>query len=103
MGSTIKADDVVIITGQVIINTPLVIEGILQIEKGAGIISTADITVAQSGTLINNGNVVAKGFVKQNGSGTNRDIELVMVMAKPVTVNAVASCDRMAGCDLVQK
>ena len=60
IGSTIKADDVVIITGQITMNTSLVVEGTLQVEHGAGMVGMKDLVVAKGGKFINNGNTVMK-------------------------------------------
>ena len=73
IGSTIKADDVVIITGQITMNTSIVVEGTLRVEKGAGMVGMKDLVVAKTGTFVNNGNTVMKrilneGFIKNNMS-----------------------------------
>lgn len=64
-GSTIKAGDVVIITGQVTLTTPIVVEGILRIEKGGSMAGMKDLTIAKSGRLINNGSTVVRRIVNE--------------------------------------
>lgn len=70
IGSTIKADDVVVITGQVTMNVNLTVEGTLQVEKGAAMVGMKDLVVAKSGKFVNNGNTVMKSIVNE-GSITN--------------------------------
>lgn len=69
-GATVKADDVVIITGQVTVNVNLVVEGTLQVEKGAAMIGMKDLVVAKGGKFINNGNTTMKSIVNE-GTITN--------------------------------
>ena len=64
-GATIKAGDVVIIKGQVTLTTPLVIEGLLQIETGASMVGMKDLTVAKTGRLVNRGNLVAGRIINE--------------------------------------
>lgn len=70
IGSTIKADDVVVITGQVTMNVNLTVEGTLQVEKGAAMVGMKDLVVAKGGKFVNNGNTVMKSIVNE-GSITN--------------------------------
>jgi len=74
-GSTIKANDVVIITGQVTMNTSIVVEGTLQVEKGAGMIGMKDLVVAKSGKFVNNGNTVMNRIVNEGTINNNLIME----------------------------
>ena len=69
-GATIKAGDVVIVTGQVVLNVHLVVEGTLRIEKGATLLGAKDITIAQSGVFVNNGSTIV-GRIMNEGAVSN--------------------------------
>jgi hypothetical protein len=64
-GTTIKASDVVIITGQVIINTGIVVEGTLTVDKGAFMVGMKDLVISKSGRFVNNGNTVMNRIVNE--------------------------------------
>ena len=74
-GTTIHADDVVIIKGQVVLTTPIVIEGTLQVEKGAYMVGMQTLLISKSGKFINNGNTVMKGIVNEGTINNNLIIE----------------------------
>ena len=74
-GTTIHADDVVIIRGQVVLTTPITIEGTLQVEKGAYMVGMQTLLISQSGKFINNGNTVMKGIVNEGMINNNLIIE----------------------------
>jgi hypothetical protein len=78
IGSTIKADDVVIITGQMTLNTSIVVEGTLQVERGAGMVGMKDLVVAKGGKFVNNGNTVMKRIVNEGSIKNNMMMEAVM-------------------------
>jgi hypothetical protein len=78
IGSTIGADDVVIITGQMTMNTSIVVEGKLQVEKGAGMVGMKDLVVAKNGTFVNNGNTVMKRIVNEGTINNNLIMEAMM-------------------------
>ena len=59
-GNVIKAGDSIIISSQVVLNTPIAIEGVLLIEKGAGLQGNKELAVSKSGVLNNKGNTVVK-------------------------------------------
>lgn len=70
-GTTIKANDVVIIIGDVIVNVNIIIEGTLQIEKGAKLIGIKDLSISRTGKLINNGStamrcITNEGYISNN-------------------------------------
>ena len=75
IGSTIKAGDIVIITGQVTLTTPLLVEGTLEIEKGATLIGSKDITIAKGGVLVNNGSTVVRRIVNEGSVSNNLFME----------------------------
>ncbi|MBP6730811.1 MAG: hypothetical protein KA149_02065 [Chitinophagales bacterium] len=77
-GATIKANDVVIITGQMTMNTSIVVEGTLQVEKGAGMVGMKDLMVAKNGTFVNNGNTVMKRIVNEGTINNNLIMEAMM-------------------------
>jgi hypothetical protein len=77
-GATIKANDVVIITGQMTMNTSIVVEGTLQVEKGAGMVGMKDLVVAKNGTFVNNGNTVMKRIVNEGTINNNLIMEAMM-------------------------
>ncbi|MCS6935515.1 MAG: hypothetical protein NZM35_10260 [Chitinophagales bacterium] len=73
IGTTIKAEDVVIVAGHVTVNVNITVEGTLQIEKGASFVGMKDLTIAKGGKLINNGNTTMKSIINE-GSITNNMI-----------------------------
>ncbi len=77
-GAIIKANDVVIITGQMTMNTSIVVEGTLQVEKGAGMVGMKDLVVAKNGTFVNNGNTVMKRIVNEGTINNNLIMEAMM-------------------------
>lgn len=77
-GSTVKAEDVVIITGQITLNTAIVVEGTLQIEKGAGMVGMKDMMVTKSGKFVNNGNTVLKRIINEGTINNNLIMEAMM-------------------------
>ena len=70
-GTTIKAGDVVIIKGQVVLTTPVTIEGTLQVEKGAYMVGMQTLLIAETGKFVNNGNTVMKGIVNEGTINNN--------------------------------
>ncbi len=70
-GTTIKADDVVIITGQVTMNTGIVVEGTLTVDKGAFMVGMKDLVISKSGRFVNNGNTVMKRIVNEGTINNN--------------------------------
>ena len=77
-GTTIKADDVVIITGQVTMNEGIVVEGTVTVEKGACMIGMKDLVILKSGKFINNGNTVMKRIVNEGSIDNNLIMEAMM-------------------------
>jgi len=77
-GTTIKADDVVVITGQVTMNTAIVVEGTLQVDKGASMIGMKDLVVTKTGTFTNNGNTVMKRILNEGTINNNLIMEAMM-------------------------
>lgn len=86
IGSTIKAEDEVIITGQVTMNTSIVVEGTLKVEKGAGIVGNKDLVVAKSGKFVNNGNTVVKRIVNAGTISNNMIMEAMMDITNQSTI-----------------
>lgn len=74
-GTTIKNDDVVIITGQVTMNTGVVIEGTLTVEKGAFMVGMTDLVISKSGRFVNNGNTVMKRIINEGTIDNNLVME----------------------------
>ncbi len=74
-GTIIKADDVVIITGQVTMNTGIVVEGMLTVEKGAFMFGMKDLVISKSGRFINNGNTVMKRIINEGSISNNLVME----------------------------
>lgn len=77
-GTTVKAEDVVIISGQVTITTPIVVEGVLRVEKGASMVGMKDLMVTSSGTFVNNGNTVMKRIINEGTINNNLIMEAMM-------------------------
>jgi hypothetical protein len=65
IGAIIKAGDTVVITGQITLTTPLVVEGRLQVEQGASIVGMKDLYVAKGGIFENRGNTVVRSITNQ--------------------------------------
>ncbi|GEM_PF-1564639 len=74
-GTTIKADDIVIITGQVTVNTGIVVDGMLTVEKGAFMVGMKDLVISKSGKFINNGNTVMKRIINEGTIDNNLVME----------------------------
>ena len=70
-GATIKADDIVIITGQVTVNTRIVVEGTLTVNKGAFMVGMKDLVISKSGKFVNNGNTVMNRIVNEGSISNN--------------------------------
>ena len=64
-GTTIKADDIVVIKGQVTMNTAIVVEGTLTVDKGAFMVGMKDLVISKSGKFNNNGNTVMKRILNE--------------------------------------
>ena len=77
-GTTIKADDVVIINGQMTVNAPITVEGSLTVEKGASMIGMKDLVIAKSGKFVNNGNTVMKRIYNEGSINNNMIMEAMM-------------------------
>jgi len=77
-GNVIKSDDVVIITGQITMNTGIVVEGTLQVEKGACMVGMKDLVIAKSGKFVNNGNTVMKRIYNEGSISNNLLMEAMM-------------------------
>ena len=78
IGNTVKADDVVIITGQMTVNTSIVVEGTLQVEKGAGMVGMNDLVVTKGGKFVNNGNTVVKRIFNEGSISNNMIMEAIV-------------------------
>ncbi len=87
IGSVIKADDVVIITGNITMNTSIVVEGTLQVEKGAGMIGMKDLVVAKTGKFVNFGNTVMKRIINEGTISNNLSLEAVMDIDNKGTID----------------
>ena len=74
-GTTIKAGDMVVITGEVVLTSPIIIEGTLIVEKGAYLVGMQTLVVAETGTFINNGNTVMKSVVNEGEINNNMLLE----------------------------
>ena len=77
-GTTINADDEVIINGQVTMNTSIVVEGKLQVEKGSAMVGMKDLVIAKSGSFVNNGNTVMKRIMNEGNIQNNLIMETMM-------------------------
>ena len=77
-GTTIKADDIVIISGQVTMNAGIIVEGILTVEKGACMIGMKDLVISKSGKFVNNGNTVMGRIVNEGSIDNNLIMEAMM-------------------------
>jgi len=85
-GNTIKAEDVVIISGQVTITNPIVVEGTLQVEKGASMIGMKEMVVAKSGKFVNNGNTVLKRIINEGSISNNLVMEAMLDIENKGTI-----------------
>jgi hypothetical protein len=74
-GTTVKSNDVVIITGQVTITAPIVVEGTLQVEKGAAMVGMKDLVITNTGKFVNNGNTVVKRIINEGNISNNLLLE----------------------------
>jgi hypothetical protein len=75
IGNKISANDVVIVTGQITMNTSIVVEGTLQVEKGGGMVGNKDLVVAKTGKFVNNGNTVMNRIVNEGSISNNQILE----------------------------
>ena len=74
-GTTIGPNDVVIIKGQVVLTTPITIEGTLEVEKGAYMVGMQTLLISKTGRFVNNGNTVTKQIVNEGSINNNLIIE----------------------------
>lgn len=74
-GTTVKAEDVVIITGQVTVTEGIMVNGTLQIEKGASMVGMRDLVIGKLGKFVNNGNTVMKRIVNEGLISNNLIME----------------------------
>ncbi|HWB62720.1 MAG TPA: hypothetical protein VG603_04345 [Chitinophagales bacterium] len=74
-GTTITANDVVIITGQVTMNTGIVVEGTLKVEKGAAMVGMKDLVISKNGKFENNGNTVMNRIINEGTINNNLIME----------------------------
>ena len=74
-GTTIKSDDVVVITGQVTMNAGIVVEGTLTVDKGAFMVGMKDLVISKTGRFVNNGNTVMKRIVNEGTIHNNLIME----------------------------
>jgi len=74
-GTIIKADDIVVITGQVTMNTGIVVEGTLTVDKGAFMVGMKDLVISKSGKFVNNGNTVMNRIVNEGTINNNLMME----------------------------
>ncbi|MBL0308588.1 MAG: hypothetical protein IPP77_02540 [Bacteroidetes bacterium] len=77
-GNVIAADDEVIISGQVTMNTGIVVEGTLTVEKGASMVGMKDLMISKSGKFVNNGNTVMKRIMNEGTIDNNLIMESMM-------------------------
>ena len=77
-GATVKADDIVIITGQVTVTEGIVVNGTLQIDKGASMVGMKDLVIGKTGTFVNNGNTVMKRIINEGYINNNLLMEAMM-------------------------
>jgi hypothetical protein len=77
-GTTISADDEVIVNGQLTMNTGIVVEGKLQVEKGSAMVGMKDLMIAKSGSFVNNGNTVMKRIINEGSIQNNLIMETMM-------------------------
>ncbi|MES2621826.1 MAG: hypothetical protein V4615_13330 [Bacteroidota bacterium] len=78
IGTTIKAEDEVIITGQITMNTSIVVEGTLTVAKGGGMVGMKDLVIAKGGAFVNNGNTVMKRILNRGSVKNNMIMEAIM-------------------------
>lgn len=76
-GPLVKSSDIVVITGVVVINTSVIVEGTLEVEKGASMVGTRDLIIARSGTFINNGNTAIDRIENQGSIVNNMSMDAV--------------------------
>ena len=74
-GTTIQAGDVVIIKGQIVLTTAIIIEGTLQVDKGACMMGMQTLVISNQGTFINNGNTIMKSIVNEGTINNNQILE----------------------------
>ena len=86
IGSVIKAGDVVIIKGHITLTIPLLVEGILQLERGASIMGMKDLTVAQTGRFVNNGNTVVRSIINEGSICNNCVMEAMSNIQNTSTI-----------------
>ena len=74
-GTTIAANDQVIIKNHITMNTDIAVEGTLTIQKGISMMSNKTLVIASEGKLINNGNLTVKRIVNEGTIDNNSMIE----------------------------
>lgn len=86
-GAVVKAGDEVVITGQVTVTNPIVIEGTLRVEKGGSMVGMKDMMVAKGGTFVNNGNTVMKRIINEGTINNNLIMEAMLDIENKGTID----------------
>ena len=77
-GTTIKEGDVVIIAGNVTMNTNVIVAGTVKIQKGASMVGMKDMVVTKTGMFVNHGNTVMKSIVNEGTINNNLILETMV-------------------------
>jgi hypothetical protein len=100
-GSNIAANDSVIISAQVVLNTALSIAGVLTIEKGASFQGNKDVAINQSGKLVNKGNTVVRRLLNEGRLDNQLVFETMLEVENHGTINT--SSATIAGTSLLNQ
>lgn len=76
-GTTVKTGDTVIITGSVVLTSPVVVEGYLKVMEGASLVGASHLSVAFSGTFVNDGNTAMESITNEGTVINNRSMDAI--------------------------
>ncbi len=100
-GNNIDANDSIIITSQVVLNTPLSIAGVFTVEKGASFQGNKDVAISQTGKLVNKGNTVVRRLLNEGQLDNQLVFETMLEIENRGAINT--SSATVAGTSLLNQ
>lgn len=100
-GNNIDAKDSIIISSQVVLNTPLTIAGLFTIEKGASFQGNKDVAISLTGKLVNKGNTVVRRLLNEGILDNQLVFETMLEVENRGTINTKSAT--VAGTSLLNQ
>jgi len=100
-GNNIDANDSIIISSQVVLNTPLSIAGVFTIEKGASFQGNKDVAISVTGKLVNKGNTVVRRLLNEGQLDNQLVFETMLEVENHGTINTKSAT--VAGTSLLNQ